>query len=65
MEGRLPSRSAENLVFLATVALVALHVLDDGFLRPEQGTGAGDHLLYVAVFLALLAGDFLVRFGGW
>ena len=50
-----PLRSAENLVFFTGVTLVALHVLDDGFLRPEQGTGAGDHVLYVGVFLALLA----------
>jgi hypothetical protein len=55
VRARLPFRSAESLVFLAAVALVALHVLDDGFFRPEPGTGAGDHVLYVGVFVALLA----------
>ncbi len=45
----------EQVVFLAAVGLLALHVVDDGFLQPEPGTSAGDHVLYVAVFLAVLA----------
>ncbi|HXV56978.1 MAG TPA: alpha/beta fold hydrolase [Gaiellaceae bacterium] len=48
-------RGRKHAVFLAAVALLALHVLDDGFLQPEPGTSAGDHVLYVAVFLAAFA----------
>ena len=56
MSAGLPVRSREHAVFLAAVALVVLHVLDDGFFQPEPGTTAGDHLLYVGVFVALLVG---------
>ena len=38
--------------FYASTALLALHVLDDGVFQPEAGTRAGDHVLYVCVFLA-------------
>jgi uncharacterized protein len=44
-----------SVLFFASVALLALHVLDDGVFQPEPGTGAGDHVLYVGVFLAFLA----------
>ncbi len=38
------------------IATVALHVLDDTFLQPQPGTGAGDHLVSGLVPLALLIG---------
>jgi uncharacterized protein len=43
------------MLFLAPLALIALHILDDNFLQPEPGTGAGDHLVSGLVPLALLA----------
>jgi dienelactone hydrolase len=43
------------MLFLAPVALIALHILDDNFLQPEPGTGVGDHLVSGLVPLALLA----------
>jgi dienelactone hydrolase len=49
-------RDRKAVVFFASVALLAVHVLDDGFFQPEPGTGAGDHVLYVGVFLAFFAG---------
>jgi hypothetical protein len=42
-------RDRKAVLFFASVALLALHVLDDGFLQPEPSTGAGDHVLYVGV----------------
>jgi uncharacterized protein len=44
-----------SMLFYGSVALLALHVLDDGLFQPEPGTGAGDHILYVGVFLAFFA----------
>lgn len=41
--------------FLAPVALIALHVLDDNFLQPPPGTDPADHLASGLVPLALLA----------
>jgi len=55
MPARIPMRGGESLVFLASVALLVLHVLDDGFFQPEPGTSAGDNLLYVGVFVGVLA----------
>jgi fermentation-respiration switch protein FrsA (DUF1100 family) len=43
------------MLFLAPLALIALHVLDDNFLQPEPGTSAADHLVSGLVPLALLA----------
>jgi uncharacterized protein len=43
------------MLFLAPLALLALHILDDNFLQPEPGTGVGDHLVSGLVPLALLA----------
>jgi hypothetical protein len=37
--------NAERVVFLAAVAVIAVHVLDDSFIQPEPGTSAGDHLV--------------------
>jgi hypothetical protein len=54
MAARIPVRSGESLVFLTSVALLALHVLDDGFFQPEPGTSAGDNVLYVSVFVGVL-----------
>jgi hypothetical protein len=44
----------ERSVFLAAVAVIAVHVLDDSFLQPEDGTSAGDHLVSGLVPLAAL-----------
>src|SRR4051794_31248336 len=41
------------LLFLAGVALVALHAIDDAFVQPQPGTSAGDHLSGGLVPLAL------------
>ena len=45
----------ETRVARASLALVALHVVDDNFLQPQPGTSAGDHLVSGLVPLALLA----------
>jgi fermentation-respiration switch protein FrsA (DUF1100 family) len=37
-------------------AIVVLHVADDNFVQPNQGTGAGDHLVSGLVPIALLVG---------
>jgi uncharacterized protein len=46
--------TAEN-VALASIGVVALHVVDDNFLQPEPGMAATDHLVSGLVPLALLA----------
>ena len=33
------------VLFLASVAVIALHVIDDSFLQPQPGTSAADHLV--------------------
>ncbi|MGE5635685.1 MAG: alpha/beta hydrolase [Nocardioidaceae bacterium] len=47
----------EPLLFRVAMAVIALHVLDDGFVNREPGTSAGDHLasglVPVAVAVAL------------
>ena len=57
-----------QLLFLASLALIALHVIDDSFLQPQPGTSAADHLvsgLVPLTALALAAAAFLrVRVGG-
>ena len=70
------ARSARNvrslgrhqLLFLASLALIALHVIDDSFLQPQPGTSAADHLvsgLVPLTALALAAAAYLrVRAGG-
>jgi dienelactone hydrolase len=47
-------RSREAVLFLAAIAVLALHVLDDNFLQPNAGTSAGDHLVSGLVPLSLL-----------
>jgi uncharacterized protein len=57
-EGRAQSADRgrrEYPFFLAMTGLVALHVADDSFLQPQQGTSAGDHLVSGLVPLAVLA----------
>jgi len=44
-----------RLLYVAAIALIALHVIDDSFLQPQPGTSAGDHLASGLVPLALLA----------
>lgn len=48
-------RSETGLVRLA-LSLVALHIVDDGFLQPEPGTSADDHLASGLIPVAVLAG---------
>jgi uncharacterized protein len=43
------------VLFLASVALIALHVIDDSFLQPQPGTSAADHLVSGFVPLAAIA----------
>jgi len=56
---RVASRPAgvtrEATAFLAAVAVVALHVIDDSFVQPQPGTSATDHVVSGLVALALLA----------
>jgi MYXO-CTERM domain-containing protein len=42
------------LLFLLALGAIALHVVDDNYLQPEPGTGAGDHLVSGLVPLGLL-----------
>ena len=51
---RRSGRTRETLIFLAALALIALHVIDDNFLQPQPGTAPGDHLVSGLVPLALL-----------
>jgi hypothetical protein len=45
---------AEALLFSAAAVALALHAVVDSFIAPEQGTGAGDHLLRGGSTLAIL-----------
>ena len=45
----------ERWIFFVATAVIAVRVLDDNFIQPEAGTGAGDHLLSGLVPLAALA----------
>jgi hypothetical protein len=53
--------------FTASVAVIAVHLVDDSFLNPEPGTAAGDHLVSGLVPLLLVglaaAGYFRARDG--
>lgn len=42
-------------IFLGSVALIAVHIVDDSFFQPEAGTYASDHLVGGLGTLALLA----------
>jgi uncharacterized protein len=58
----------ERIVFLAAVGVIAVHVLDDSFIQPEDGTSAGDHLVSGLVPLAALgvaAAAYPRLRGGW
>lgn len=44
-----------HIVFLTTVAVIAVHVADDSFVNPPDGTSAGDHLVSGIVPLMSLA----------
>ena len=48
--------SAETLIVLGSVGLIAVHLVDDSFLQAEPGTGVADHLVSGFVPLAVLAG---------
>jgi len=48
-------RGTAGTVFLVAVAVIAVHVVDDSFAQPEDGTSAGDHLVSGLVPLAALA----------
>ena len=52
---RRDGRSREGLLFLAALAVVALHVIDDNYLQPQAGTAPGDHLVSGLVPLSLFA----------
>jgi uncharacterized protein len=45
----------EHVLFVLGVAVIGIHVLDDNFVQPEQGTSASDHVVSGLVPLALLA----------
>jgi hypothetical protein len=41
-------------VFFAGAGVIAAHVLDDSFVRPEPGTAGGDHVLSGLITLTVL-----------
>ena len=45
--------SAETLIVLGSLGLIAVHLVDDSFLQAEPGTGVGDHLVSGLVPLAV------------
>jgi hypothetical protein len=45
----------ETAFTVIAVGIVGLHIVDDGFLQPEAGTSAGDHLASGLIPLAVLA----------
>jgi hypothetical protein len=45
---------SESRVFRLAVAVIAVHVVDDSFLQPEEGTAAGNHLAGGLVPLTIL-----------
>src|SRR3954452_2135516 len=55
----------ERLVFRAAIACAAFAAIDDAFLHPEPGTGAGDHLVsaLLPVSAALLLAVVYPRLG--
>ena len=46
----------ETTLVLGSLAVIALHVLDDNYLQPQPGTSASDHLTSGLVPVAILAG---------
>jgi uncharacterized protein len=53
---RIGAARRSSVAFAAATGVVALHVVDDSFLRPNAGTSAGDHLVGGLTTLALIAG---------
>ena len=53
--GRSPAATKrERLLFRVGVGVIAVHIVDDSFLQPNDGTSAGDHLVGGLVPLAVL-----------
>ena len=48
------SMTRRHRAFMASVAVIAVHLVDDSFLNPEPGTSAGDHLVSGIVPVTLL-----------
>ena len=48
--------SGSPRVFVVCAAAVMLHIADDSFLQPAEGTSAGDHVLSGTVLMLALAG---------
>ncbi|MGZ8795686.1 MAG: hypothetical protein ACXW0F_13740, partial [Gaiellaceae bacterium] len=46
----------ETTLVLGSLAVIALHVLDDNYLQPQPGTSAADHLASGLIPVAILAG---------
>jgi dienelactone hydrolase len=46
----------EKTLAVGSLAVIAVHVLDDNFLQPQPGTSAGDHLVSGLVPTAILLG---------
>jgi hypothetical protein len=53
--GRARRLSRGHQLFLVAAGLIALHVVDDSFLQPQDGTSAADHLAGGLVPVAVLA----------
>jgi fermentation-respiration switch protein FrsA (DUF1100 family) len=54
LAARAAHRATETVLARVALGLVALHVVDDSFLQPQPGTGAGDHVVSGLVPVALL-----------
>jgi hypothetical protein len=50
-----PTFKREYILFLVAIGVIAVHVIDDSFVQPNDGTSAGDHVAGGLVPLALLA----------
>jgi len=48
-------RIGERRLFAIGAALLAVHLVDDGFVHPEPGTGASDHLVSTGIPLLAVA----------
>ena len=59
-ERKPPPPAWESLVFRIGVGLIALHIVDDRFVQPEEGVSPADHLVSGIVPLLILAAALLV-----